>query len=67
MGDYCAPARGTMEIMHPEGHIMPPLGCQRAAIDQRWRQQGGSIMQPKCGIMCSEGCIISIGPRAGVL
>ena len=27
MGDYCAPARGTMEIMCPEGHIMPPKGC----------------------------------------
>ena len=27
MGDYCAPARGTMEIMRPEGHIMPPEGC----------------------------------------
>ena len=26
MGDYCAPARGTMEIMHPEGHIMEPEG-----------------------------------------
>ena len=27
MGDYCAPARGTMEIMCPKGHIMPPEGC----------------------------------------
>ena len=27
LGDYCAPARGTMEIMRPEGHIMPPEGC----------------------------------------
>ena len=26
MGDYCAPARGTMEIMRPEGHIMQPEG-----------------------------------------
>ena len=27
MGDYCAPARGTMEIMRPKGHIMSPEGC----------------------------------------
>ena len=27
MGDYCTPPRGTMEIMLPEGHIMPPEGC----------------------------------------
>ena len=26
LGDYCAPARGTMEIMRPKGHIMPPEG-----------------------------------------
>ena len=26
MGDYYAPARGTMEIMRPEGHIMQPEG-----------------------------------------
>ena len=40
MGDYCAPARGIMEIMRPEGHIMPPEG---------------GIMQPKGGIMFPEG------------
>ena len=40
MGDYCAPARGTMEIMCPEGHIMPPEG---------------GIMQPEGGIMFPEG------------
>ena len=27
LGDYCAPARGTMENVRPEGHIMPPEGC----------------------------------------
>ena len=40
---------------------------QRAAIDQRSRQPEAGIMQPKDDIMCPEGCIISIGPRAGVL
>ena len=40
MGDYCAPARGTMKIMRPEGHIMPP---------------SGGIMQPEGGIMFPEG------------
>ena len=40
LGDYCAPARGTMEIMHPEGHIMP---------------SEGGIMQPEGGIMFPEG------------
>ena len=26
MGYYYTPARGTMEIMRPDGHIMPPSG-----------------------------------------
>ena len=53
MGDYCAPARGTMEIMCPKGHILPPdvYGL---------RQPSGGIMQPSGGIMCPSGRIISI-------
>ena len=47
LGDYCAPARGTMEIMRPEGHIMPPEGCIMPPE--------GGIMQPKGGIMFPEG------------
>ena len=48
MGDYCAPARGTMEIMRPEGHIMP--------LDvYGLRQPSGGIMQPQGGIMFPEG------------
>ena len=44
MGDYCAPARGTMEIMRPEGHIMPPEGC---------------IMPPE-GCRRPEGAVITL-------
>ena len=58
MGYYYTPARGTMEIMRPEGHIIPPEGCIKPE---------GGIMQPEGDIMCPEECIISIGPRAEVL
>ena len=27
MGDYYNQARGTIEIILPEGHIIPPAGC----------------------------------------
>ena len=47
MGYYYTPARGTMEIMPPEGHIMPPEG---------------SILQPENGIMWPERGIICSGP-----
>ena len=47
-----------MEIILPEGPIIPPKG-----VDRNLRQPEGGIMQPEGGILGPEGGIISISPK----